>query len=65
MILNSSFTRILTVAENESHPKSGKACHHFNCVGDLVAHNHTYPFDLRPDLFFRKYYLAGCRVCLV
>ena len=28
-------------AENESHSKRGEARHHFNCVGDLVAHNHT------------------------
>ena len=28
-------------AENESHSKRGKARHHSNCVGDLVAHNHT------------------------
>jgi len=27
--------------ENESHSKRGKARHRFDCVGDLVAHNHA------------------------
>ena len=52
-------------AENESHSKRGKARHYFNCAGDLVALNYAQSLDLRSDLFFRKYYLAGCRVCLV
>jgi hypothetical protein len=27
--------------ENEFHSKRGKARHHFDRVGDLVAHNHA------------------------
>ena len=51
--------------ENDSHSKRGKARHHFNWVGDLVADNHVQPVNIRSDLFFSQYYHAGWGVCLV